>query len=90
MIKDTAYYRFQVYTHGQFIARVASARVARRTPMKLWESAVLEGDIYKLAMRFTGNPRQDPDALAFSMCVGNEDWEECRALFESEDYQTML
>lgn len=82
-INNTVYYRYQIVTHRQFVAKVLESRIARRNPNRFWDSIVLEGDVYKLATRFTGNVRSDPEELAIIMCEGNESsWDECKALYD--------
>lgn len=81
-IHNTVYYRYQIVTHRQFVARVLESRIVTRSPNRFWDSIVLEGDVYKLAFRFSGNPYQKPETLAMTMCGGHDDWEECKALYE--------
>lgn len=82
-INNTVYYRYQIITHRQFVATVLESRLVRRNPNRFWDSIVLEGDVYKLAVRFTGDVYQNPEALAMKMCEENESsWEECKALYD--------
>ena len=72
---------YQIFTHRQFVATVLESRLARRNPNRFWDSIVLEGDVYKLAFRFTGDVHQNPEALARNMCESSS-WEECKALYD--------